>query len=572
MTGSPAANDISIVLAGEAGQGIQTIEQLLTTILQLAGFHIHATKEYMSRVRGGTNSTSIRVASRPVQAPLRRIDLLIPLDEKVIPHLQYRITEKTIIAGDREVVGDVPRLRHVPLRQLAREIGNEMYANTMALGLILGLLGVEARVMEQYLASRFAGKGEEVVANNLQAARLGYDQGHALRESGDIRFPEIMRHDNTNEIMVNGSEAIAMGAIAGGCQCITSYPMTPGTGVITFMAQHQHDLGLLVEQAEDEIAAINMALGAWYAGARAMVTTSGGGFALMTEGISLAGMLETPVVIHLGQRPGPATGLPTRTEQGDLELALYAGHGEFPRIILAPESLQGAFALSRQAFDLADRYQVPVIILTDQYLVDTYYNTAAFALDPRQTSRFIVESAEDYQRYRLTPDGISPRAIPGRGLGLVGVDSDEHDEAGHITEDLELRVKMVDKRLHKLEKIKEALLPAGLAGPGDCRAIVVSWGSANPIVREALAQLGRNDVAQIAIQQVYPLPADLGHQLAAAEQTIIVENNATAQLGHLIQRETGHGFHHAILKYNGLPFTVEELVDDLQKCLGVVKK
>ncbi len=518
MTGSPAANDISIVLAGEAGQGIQTIEQLLTTILQLAGFHIHATKEYMSRVRGGTNSTSIRVASRPVQAPLRRIDLLIPLDEKVIPHLQYRITEKTIIVGDREVVGDVPRLRHVPLRQLAREIGNEMYANTMALGLILGLLGVEARVMEQYLASRFAGKGEEVVANNLQAARLGYDQGHALRESGDIRFPEIMRHDNTNEIMVNGSEAIAMGAIAGGCQCITSYPMTPGTGVITFMAQHQHDFGLLVEQAEDEIAAINMALGAWYAGARAMVTTSGGGFALMTEGISLAGMLETPVVIHLGQRPGPATGLPTRTEQGDLELALYAGHGEFPRIILAPESLQGAFALSRQAFDLADRYQVPVIILTDQYLVDTYYNTAAFALDPRQTSRFIVESAEDYQRYRLTPDGISPRAIPGRGSGLVGVDSDEHDEAGHITEDLELRVKMVDKRLHKLEKIKEALLPAGLAGPGDCRTIVVSWGSTNPIVREALAQLGVNDVAQIAIQQVYPLPADLGHYLAAAEQ------------------------------------------------------
>ncbi|MBU0908972.1 MAG: 2-oxoacid:acceptor oxidoreductase family protein, partial [Proteobacteria bacterium] len=306
MTSSPAANDISIVLAGEAGQGIQTIEQLLTKILKLAGFHIHATKEYMSRVRGGTNSTSIRVASRSVQAPLQRIDLLVPLDEKVIPHLQNRITEETIIAGDRDVVGDVPRLLHVPLRKLSREIGNEMYANTMALGLILGLLAVDAQVMEKYLGSRFAAKGEEVVANNLKAARLGYERSLALRESGGIRFPEIIRHDIRDEIMVNGTEAVALGAIAGGCQCITSYPMTPGTGVITFMAQHQHDFNLLVEQAEDEIAAINMALGAWYAGARAMVTTSGGGFALMTEGISLAGMLETPVVIHLAQRPGPA--------------------------------------------------------------------------------------------------------------------------------------------------------------------------------------------------------------------------------------------------------------------------
>ncbi|RJX26876.1 MAG: 2-oxoacid:acceptor oxidoreductase subunit alpha [Desulfurivibrio sp.] len=569
MTASSAVHDISIVLAGEAGQGIQTIEQLLTRILKLAGFHIHATKEYMSRVRGGTNSTSIRVSSRPVQAPLRRIDLLVPLDDKVIPHLQYRLTEETIIAGDREVVGDIPRLQHVPLMQPAREIGNEMYANTMALGLILGLLAVDAGVMEQDLGSRFAGKGEEVVANNIRAARLGHDRGRELRESGAIRFAEIAAHDNGNEIMVNGTEAIAMGAIAGGCQCITSYPMTPGTGVITFMAQHQHDFGLLVEQAEDEIAAINMALGAWYAGSRAMVTTSGGGFALMTEGVSLAGMLEMPVVIHLAQRPGPATGLPTRTEQGDLDLALYAGHGEFPRIILAPASLQGAFAISRQAFDLADQYQVPVFILTDQYLVDTYYNTAAFTLEPRQTGRFTVETAEDYRRHRFTPDNISPRGIPGRGQGLVGVDSDEHDEEGHITEDLELRVKMVDKRLGKLARIKEALPAASLEGPEHCRWLVVSWGSTCPIVREAVALLGRADLAQLAIQQVYPLPAELHRYLAAAEQTIMVESNATSQLGRLILRETGHRFHQAILKYNGLSFTVEELVDELQKCLSV---
>ncbi|MBU0946214.1 MAG: 2-oxoacid:acceptor oxidoreductase subunit alpha [Proteobacteria bacterium] len=567
MTHSPEALGISIVLAGEAGQGIQTIEQLLTKILKLDGYHVYATKEYMSRVRGGTNSISIRVASKPVQAPLQRIDLLVALDEKVLSHLQYRITEETIIVGDPEVLGAVPGILPVPLRQMASELGNEMYANTIALGLISGLLAVDAQVMEKYLSSRFADKGDDVVANNIKAAGLGYDRSWTLRESGEVRFSEIRKHEHSNEIMVNGSEAIAMGAIAGGCQCITSYPMTPGTGVITFMAQHQHDFNLVVEQAEDEIAAINMALGAWYAGARAMVTTSGGGFALMTEGVSLAGMLEMPVVIHLAQRPGPATGLPTRTEQGDLELALYAGHGEFPRIILAPESLQSAFAVSRQAFDLADRYQVPVIILSDQYLVDTYYNTAAFALDPRETLPSIVETTEEYQRYQFTPDGISPRGIPGRGLGLVGADSDEHDEAAHITEDLDLRVKMVDKRLRKLGRIKEELPAAGLEGHKDWRTIIISWGSVNPIVREAVAELNRNDVAQIAIQQVYPLPADLHQYLKKADRTIIVESNATSQMGNLILRETGHTFQHAILKYNGLPFTVEELVENLRQCL-----
>ncbi|MCF8057018.1 MAG: 2-oxoacid:acceptor oxidoreductase subunit alpha [Desulfocapsa sp.] len=568
MPSSLEVKTLSIVLAGEAGQGIQTIEQLLTKILKLDGFHIYATKEYMSRVRGGTNSISIRVASKSVQAPLQRIDLLVPLDEKAIPHLQYRITKETIIVGDTEVLGAVPGLLHIPLRQMSSELGNEMYANVIALGFITGLLEVDIQVMDKYLGEQFAGKGEDVIANNIKAALLGYERSRIILESGgEVRFPKILKHDSSNEIMVNGSEAIAMGAIAGGCQCITSYPMTPGTGVITFMAQHQHDFNLLVEQAEDEIAAINMALGAWYAGARAMVTTSGGGFALMTEGISLSGMLEVPVVIHLAQRPGPATGLPTRTEQGDLELALYAGHGEFPRIILAPESLQSAFDLSRQAFDLADRYQVPVIILSDQYLVDTYYNTTAFDLHPRETQHAVVETTEDYQRYLFTSDGISPRGIPGRGLGLVGADSDEHDEAAHITEDLDLRVKMVDKRLHKLTQIKKDLPPFRLDGQKNCQTIVISWGSVNPIVREALERINSNDIAQIAIQQVYPLPAGLSQHLTTVARTIIVENNATSQMGNLILRETGHRIHHAILKYNGLAFTVEEVVENLHRIL-----
>jgi 2-oxoglutarate ferredoxin oxidoreductase subunit alpha len=443
-----------------------------------------------------------------------------------------------------------------------------IYANSIALGLILGLLEADEQVMGDYLRTRFISKGEDIVANNIQASHLGYEKGQALKKSGEVVFPEISKSDNKDEIMVNGTEAIAMGAVAGGCRCITSYPMTPGTGVITFMAKHSHEFGLLVEQAEDEIAAINMVLGAWYAGARAMVTTSGGGFALMTEGMSLAGMLEMPVVVHLAQRPGPATGLPTRTEQGDLELALYAGHGAFPRIILAPESPQEAFYLSQKAFNLADKYQVPVIILTDQYLVDTYYNTEAFDPGRLQIKEHIVETTEDYRRYLLTENPISARGIPGKGAGLVGVDSDEHDESGHITENLELRVRMVDKRLKKLASMTTDSIPTKRTGPLESKTIVLSWGSTNPIVREAIQNLERRDLAQVAIQQVFPVPADLKQYLQHADRTIIIENNATSQMGNLILRETGRKIDHAILKYDGLPFTVEEVMQSITDIIG----
>ncbi|MBU3947754.1 MAG: 2-oxoacid:acceptor oxidoreductase subunit alpha [Proteobacteria bacterium] len=565
MSQLPLSNDISIVLGGEAGQGIQTIEQLLTKILKLNNFYVFATKEYMSRVRGGSNTTSIRVGSHPLQAPIERVDLLIPLDKEVLPRLQHRITSQTIVAGDMEALETNLKIFDIPLKKLSKELGSEIYSNTIALGLILSLLKTDGQIMEKYLGKYFGAKGEKLVELNIKAAHLGFKHGRELLENGTVRFPELSISDIQNDIMINGSEAIAMGAIAGGCRCIASYPMSPGTGVITFMAKVEHDFELIVEQAEDEIAAINMAIGAWYAGARAMVTTSGGGFALMAEGLSLAGMLEMPVVIHLAQRPGPGTGLPTRTEQGDLELALYAGHGEFPRIILAPGSLKDAFYITQKAFNLADKFQVPVIILTDQYFVDTYYNIPSFDLSQIKVESCIIEMDENYLRYQLTDNGISPRGIPGKGKGLVGVDSDEHDEAGHITENLELRVKMVDKRLKKLSLIKESAIAAKIYGPSDSRGFIISWGSTNRIVREAVKHLGKKDLTHIALQQVYPLPENLRHLLSSAKHTIVVENNATSQLGNLILRETGFQIDHKILKYNGLPFTVEELMHTISE-------
>ena len=290
----------------------------------------------------------------------------------------------------------------------------------------------------------------------------------------------------------------------------------------------------------------------------------------MVEGLSLAGMIESPVVIHLAQRPGPATGLPTRTEQGDLLFALTAGHGEFPRIILAPGSIEDAFYLGQEAFNLADRFQAPVFILTDQYLVDSYSNIAD--LDPGRigVEKTFVETGPDYRRYEITSDGISPRGVPGFGKGLVCVDSDEHDVEGRITEDRETRVSMVDKRLRKLEKIREAAMEPMLTGGDEYRTLVVGWGSTFSIIKEALSAADMDDVSILHFKQVYPLHLRTKEYLDKAERIIVVENNATSQFGSLLKLETGIQPLASILKYDGHPFSVEELALRLDSVTGAM--
>ncbi|MBN1796233.1 MAG: 2-oxoacid:acceptor oxidoreductase subunit alpha [Sedimentisphaerales bacterium] len=557
-------NDFSIVLCGQAGQGIQTVETLLMKIFKASGLNIFATKEYMSRVRGGLNSTQIRVSSEPVRAFVNRTDLLVALDKGAIEHLSKRIGDKTVILIDEKSVPDkADKLVKIPLSELANQAGGKIYANSVAVGIITGLFDIDQQLIEKQLSSFFSKKDEDVVNKNTIALKSGYEFGKSLVESNKIEIPALKSSDLSGDIVINGAQAVSIGAIACGCNFISAYPMSPSTGVLVFLSKNSKEFGIVAEQAEDEIAAINMAIGAWYAGARAMVTTSGGGFALMTEGVSLAGMLETPIVVHLAQRPGPATGLPTRTEQADLELALYAGHGEFPRIIFAPGTLRQAFELTAAAFNLADKYQIPVIILTDQYLIDSNYNIPRLNIEDIKIERFITESKADYERYEPTKDGISPRAIPGFGKGLVAVDSDEHNTEGHITEDLDLRVKMVDKRLAKLKAIKNEVV-AGELWPGDkYKNLVVCWGSTYPIVKEALTFLSRDDTAMLHLAQVYPLHEDIKQLLQKAEKVTIIESNATGQLAKLIKLSTGFEIENKILKYSGLSFSVEEVTDAL---------
>jgi 2-oxoglutarate ferredoxin oxidoreductase subunit alpha len=565
--------DLSIVLCGQAGQGIQTVEHLLTRIFKLAGYNVFATKEYMSRIRGGINSIEIRISSGPVCACVNRIDILILLNKGAVGHVEKRISPQTIILAEKETIADDfdqtrYKLIDVPFTKKASEIGNKIYSNVVAVGTVTGLLGIELKTVSEYVKKFFSSKTEDVIQKNLDAVKEGFNLGIGLADSSKIIFDINKDTDIISQILVNGAEAVALGAMAGGCNFISSYPMSPSTGVLVFLAKQAKDFDIITEQAEDEIAAINMAIGAWYAGARAMVTTSGGGFALMTEGISLAGILESPIVIHLAQRPGPATGLPTRTEQADLELALYAGHGEFPRILLAPGKIQDAFFLTRKAFDLADKYQIPVFILTDQYFVDSYYNTTRPDLSDISFEKHIIKTDLDYKRYKLTENGLSPRGIPGYGKGLVAVDSDEHDEAGHITEDLSLRIEMVDKRLKKYELLKDDTILPELVGTEDYKNLIVCWGSTYNVVKEALKNLDRDDTAFLHFKQVYPLPGQTSDYLKRAQRMIIVENNATAQFAKLIKLQTGIEIKDRILKYDGLSFYVEELTAKLKDLLN----
>jgi 2-oxoglutarate ferredoxin oxidoreductase subunit alpha len=457
------SGDISIVLGGAAGQGIQTVEAMLVSVLKAEGYRIFASKEYMSRIRGGSNSTEIRIGRREPKAYVNRIDFLLALDKAVVEHLASRIGTHTIILGEREKIGreDI-HVIDVPFTRLSAELGNPVFASTIAVGAVLGMLGAERGPFEEYLRSHFARKGDEVVVKNLEAAAKGMDLGKhiAFMEGFEVTLKKDM--SVCDELLLDGNTALGLGALAAGCNFISSYPMSPGTGVLTFLAG-KAGVRMVIDQAEDEIAAINMAIGAWYAGARALVTTSGGGFALMCEGVSLSGMIETPVVVHIGQRPGPATGLPTRTEQADLNLVLYAGHGEFPRAVFAPGTPEQSFHAMQQAFETADRFQIPVFVLSDQYSLDALSTVPKERLELLPVTNHVVETGTDYRRYVLTEDGVSPRGVPGYGAGLVGVDSDEHDEAAHITESASVRVAMHEKRLRKLDLLKaNALLPESI--------------------------------------------------------------------------------------------------------------
>lgn len=565
--------DHVICIGGEAGQGMQTLGLTLTTALLHMGYHVSTLQSYQSRIRGGHNYFQIRVASQPIYSMRQGIDILIALDKPTLAHHCEQLSAEGLIIYDetkikaddlcgRPLVIHAERL-YEPIKSL------DVLTNSLYLGMLANLLACPVDPIKSLFDKALAKKGDTIIKQNKEAFDAGYD--FVAQSEWQGKYQTAPPAEPQPSMVLHGNQAIALGAMAAGCKFYAAYPMTPGTSIFETVANHMDDSGMIVEQAEDEIAALNMVLGASYGGVRAMTGTSGGGFALMVEALSLAGIIECPAVIANAQRPGPATGLPTRTEQGDLEFVIHAGHGEFPLAVLTPGDHQTCFDLTTHAFNLADRYQIPVIILTDQYLADWFSNVTPF--DPAQVTidrGKVVTPTNHYQRYQLTEDGISPRAYPGKGPDVVIVDSDEHTEDGHLTEDLAIRVKMNDKRLKKLESLKQEMIIPTVYGQSD-EVGLICWGSSYGACRDAVESLQAEGVgiSLIHFTQCWPLNEDKISGLLAGYKTLVsVEGNATGQLARLIRAATSIRIDHQILRYDGLPFYCDELKDEIKKVMA----
>ncbi len=545
-------DDINIVIAGAAGEGVQTVGELLTNAVAAQGYPVFSWKEYESRIRGGRNSYSIRIGEEPQNAPLTAADILLALNREAADKYRGLLKEKGIIIS---VEKEGERSIEIPFSTVAREkIGKEIYANTVAVGALVSALGMDIDLVKEDIKKTFSRKGGDIVSANERALEEGFNI--AGKECGAMCPWKLSRRDDAY-YLISGNEALSLGAAYGGCRFISAYPMTPSTGIITYLNSVQERLGIFAEQAEDEISAVNMAIGASYAGARAMTATSGGGFALMVEGISLAGMTETPLVVVLAQRPGPATGLPTRTAQGDLLFAINAGHGEFPKLVLAPSDARDAFHKMVRAFDLAQEYQTVVIVLTDQFFADSHFSIRDFGLKEiiPGSRRPDPSGIENYRRYRLTDTGISPRLFPGMSRHLVCADSDEHDEWGHITEDLQgTAPAMARKRIAKGKGLKDSVRPPEEISLKEADIILVGWGSTRGALLEALGLLKGEGInaGLIHFTELWPLPE---YKFPEGKTFWAVEGNASGQLARLLRSEYGINFKGMISRYDGLPMT-----------------
>jgi len=433
---------------------------------------------------------------------------------------------------------------------------------------VCGILGLDITILEEIFKLQFMSKGETVVKNNIEIAKYSIEL--ISQNNKIIKIDRIKKLSDTTKILFTGNEAISLGAIFAGCKFVSAYPMTPSTGIITYLSETSQKTGILAEQSEDEISAINMALGASYAGVKSLTATSGGGFCLMVEGLSLSAMTEVPIVIILGQRPGPATGLPTRTEQGELNFVLNAGHGEFPRFVFAPSDAETAFYTIIKAFELSQKYRVPAIILTDQYLADSYWTIDNLDIDKIETKNYFLEKGkfiENFQTYKITETGISPRLKPGETENLVIVDSDEHDERGNLTEDNNVRKLMVEKRWKKFDLMKQEFGIPKICGEKDSEIILISWGTNKGIVSKVSLMFKEVGIKVATINYTEIFPLKISEELISFKgKKIVIENNFTGQFTTLLEK-SGLKIDNKILKYNGLPFSEEELFLEVKKVL-----
>ena len=563
--------DVTLKIAGAAGEGIQTIGDLLSEVCHHSGLFTFSVDDFESRVRGGHNFNLLRISDKEVAAPGNRLDILVCINKDAYDLHKQELRSGGIVIVNADKAGTEDKTRFdIPLKKLAEEAGGKITANTVAAGAVLSMLGTPFSVLADILKKRFAAKGDKIVSLNMAAAQKGFDAAKGL--SLDTGF--TWEAKKSNIVVLSGAKAAALGALAADCRFFPFYPMSPATGVITNVVSYTKKLPVVVEQAEDEIAAVIMAIGASFAGVRAMTATSGGGFCLMTEGLGLAAMTETPLVILNAQRPGPATGLPTRTGQADLLFSIHASQDDFPRFVFAPGTPVETYETMKRAFHLSEKYQVPAIVLLDQFLADfrmTEVNT--LTVDP-EIERFYAQnnSGDDdnpYLRYALTKDGVSPQRLPCSGPGLVRVTGNEHDTEGHISENAANKLAMTQKRAAKLQGMIKEMAPPLLMNP-TAQVFLVGWGSTKGNILEAVERLNAQgiEVGGAVFKDMWPMDRQVVEKALTGKQLIMVEQNASGQLGRLLAQEARISAFDTILKYDGRPFFPDYIV---QKAKELVK-
>jgi 2-oxoglutarate ferredoxin oxidoreductase subunit alpha len=573
-----AKNNMTIKIGGEAGQGVESSGAGFAKALARGGLHLFGLQDYMSRIRGGHNFFQIKVSDKPLHSHTDEIHLLLALHLETIDRHKHEIVEGGGIIYDEGLKVNVDELKKqkikpfpVPLVKIAKEAGNKIMANTAALGATAGVTEYDFEQIANVIRDNFAKKGQPIVDANLEVARKAFDFTHE-RYAADFKY-KLTPIEAPVRMVINGNHALSIGAVMGGCRFMSAYPMTPATSIFEWMSTHAAQYGIVTKHAEDEIAAICMAIGANHAGVRGMTATSGGGFSLMVESLGLAGMTETPLVIAEVQRVGPSTGMPTRTEQGDLFFMLHASQGEFPRIVLAPGTVEECFYAGWRAFNLAEKYQCPVIILSDTFLANSlrtiersefHFEDVVIDRGELLTEDMLDKLTNGYLRYSLTESGISPRAMPGHPNAVFIASSDEHTEDGHIEdEDPENRILMVEKRLRKMdEAVKEMRAPT-LYGPKKADITFIGWGSTYGPVREVVDQLKeRGEKANfLHFTDIWPFPEEKVQPfLTSAKRLVDVESNATGQFAKFLRTYTGKVVDQQILRFDGQPLSPDYIL------------
>lgn len=576
--------EIAVRIGGQAGDGIASIGENVARSFSRMGLHLFGLNAYQSVIRGGHVWFQARVSDERPYSPGDGADILYAMDRATVDIHAAGIRPGGTVVYDPEkfalTSSDVPagvRVLPVPTLEIARKYTPQsILQNAGGIGATAFVAGIPLDILHGVLSDSFGKKAGDVANWNLGASADGY----RFAEKNTSVHDRAISRRGAPKLLMTGNQAIALGAAAAGCKFLAQYPMTPASTILHWMAAHSHALGVLVKQAEDELAAIHMAIGASFAGVRSMTATSGGGFALMTEGLGMAGMTETPVVVVEAQRSGPSTGLPTKTEQGDLNLMLGAGQGEFPRAILAPSTPAEAYRAAISAFDLAERWQTPILLASDFHLSENLMTVDREEIDLNVSipSLFTVQpNGHDYRRFQYTESGVSPRALPGQpGLNFIA-GSDEHDERGHLISDVRAgipiwvseRQRMMEKRMGKLRGIAKDAPPPVIEGPADAPLTFVTWGSTLGAVRDAIAVLEKQGKPANVLHfpTVYPLDPDaVRHAFATTHRTLLVEANYSGQFARLLRAETGVELPNQFLKYDGEPFLPHEIV---ARALGV---